>query len=129
MDLIAEEDRFNASNWNKSNLLTTNASNMSERATQLLQDKNVGEKLLLLFNDEISPGLVDDRILSRFPKTNIFVCERDLLRDSQFMFAGRMRRLGVNVTVQVYDSCHEDACASQFRNSLDKIDLLQSELG
>jgi acetyl esterase/lipase len=90
---------------------------MSGRATKLLQDSRVVEKVLLLFDDDLSPGLVDNRTLAEYPKTYIFVCEYDSLRDEQFMFAERMRRAGVNVTVRMFKKTYH---SDFFNNKLYK---------
>jgi acetyl esterase/lipase len=78
---------YSKKHWN---LLKTNV-------TKLKIERSLARKMLQLFNDDVSPGLVDDSILRQYPATFIKLCTLDGLRDEQFIFLERMRRLGVNV--------------------------------
>ena len=50
----------------------------------------------------ISPVLVKDEVLSRFPTTRIMVAQNDPLRDESFRFTLRMAKLGLDVFLKEY---------------------------
>jgi acetyl esterase/lipase len=46
-----------------------------------------------------SPNSASDEVLSKFPPTRMLICEIDAIRDNQFDFAFRLKRLGVDIKI------------------------------
>jgi acetyl esterase/lipase len=70
----------------------------------LIRDKELNSLALKLLTEDMSPGLADDEIIRKLPKTYIMVCEWEVLKDQQLLFAERLKRNGVNVTVAFYEA-------------------------
>lgn len=71
----------------------------------LLRDRETRDKIKLVFDDELSPGLVDDELLKQYPSVYHIICEWDAIKDEQIVFAQRLARLGVNVKIKFYERC------------------------
>lgn len=61
-------------------------------------DEQLIENAQLLLNEEISPLLVEDEILSEYPMTYLLSVGHDRLRDENFIFAHRLKMNGINLT-------------------------------
>ncbi len=103
INLIPKEYQIKEPDLNGKNLLQASTNSISKNSLLVL-NRTFAEKALLLFSDDLSPSLVNDKILKQYPLTVIYICDRDPLRDEQFIFAERMKRLGVNVQIK-FDSC------------------------
>jgi hormone-sensitive lipase len=57
----------------------------------------------VLSNPLVSPAVAPDEVLARLPCTRILVGDCDPLRDESIRFAARLERLGVNVSLRVYE--------------------------
>lgn len=75
--------------------------NISEDEKKLLIDGK--EKLLKVFDINISPGLADDDLLKMQPKTLMIVCENDVRKDESLIYGERLRRNGVAVKTIYYE--------------------------
>jgi acetyl esterase/lipase len=75
-------------------MLKNDTSNKYSRLRNILLDKNV------------SPLLADDEYLRKNtpPHTLLFTVEMDIVRDDGFIYAERLRRLGLNVKHKHYES-------------------------
>ena len=56
-----------------------------------------------LFDKKLSPGLEDDEILKKSPKTFVVVCEYDSRKDESLIYIERLRRLNVDVDVAYFE--------------------------
>jgi acetyl esterase/lipase len=74
----------------------------------LTREKTFADKVLLLFGYEFSPCLTDDDILAEYPPTVQFICDQDPLRDEQSVLAERLRRVGVNLTINFGRCFHQN---------------------
>ncbi|XP_029472042.1 arylacetamide deacetylase [Rhinatrema bivittatum] len=59
-----------------------------------------------ILDPRAAPLLVDDAKLSRLPQTYILTCMYDVLRDDGVMYAQRLKKAGVQVTHDHYDTFH-----------------------
>ncbi|XP_030072528.1 arylacetamide deacetylase-like isoform X1 [Microcaecilia unicolor] len=59
-----------------------------------------------ILDPRAAPLLVDDAKLSRLPQTYILTCMYDVLRDDGVIYAQRLRKAGVEVTHDQYDTFH-----------------------
>jgi acetyl esterase/lipase len=62
------------------------------------------KKFQVLFNPDISPGLVSDTQLAKHSTTLMIVCEMDSRKDEQLIYAERLKRAGVCVEVNFYEN-------------------------
>lgn len=60
-------------------------------------DEQLIENAQLLLNEEISPLLVEDEILSEYPMTYLLSVGHDRLRDENFIFAHRLKMNGIDL--------------------------------
>ncbi len=67
--------------------------------SELFKNKEFAKAALNCFNPESSPSFLDDSILSKFSETFMIICEKDELKDENFIFAERLKRNGVKTTV------------------------------
>ncbi|XP_054022549.1 neutral cholesterol ester hydrolase 1 [Dryobates pubescens] len=58
-----------------------------------------------LLDVRAAPLLAEDEALQLQPKTYILVCENDVLRDDGTMYAKRLERAGVEVTLDYFEDC------------------------
>ncbi|CAF0923480.1 unnamed protein product [Brachionus calyciflorus] len=65
-------------------------------------DKNYENLVKNLFNENISPGLVEDEILKKQPKTYIVISEMDTRKDEGLIYAQRLINNGVECDVAYY---------------------------
>ncbi|NWW22436.1 NCEH1 hydrolase, partial [Falcunculus frontatus] len=63
------------------------------------------EQLPALLDARAVPLLADDATLSRQPPTYMLTCENDVLRDDGAMYAKRLERAGVPVTLDHFHDC------------------------
>ena len=73
-----------------------------EDTNSVKKNKKITDKLFLLFNTNISPGLADLSSLKGLPKTLILVCECDMFKDEDLIYAERLKMAGVDVTTEYY---------------------------
>ncbi|CAF3752151.1 unnamed protein product [Rotaria sp. Silwood1] len=66
-------------------------------------DPNLIEKAKKILSPEISPLLVEDEQLAKLPPTYILTVGHDRLRDESFIYAGRLKRIGVPVVHNHYE--------------------------
>ena len=76
-----------------------------DKNSLLISDKNLRDKVKLLFSDRISPLFTDLNDLARLPKTYMIICEWDGLKDEGLMFSERLRQANVDVNVAYYETC------------------------
>ncbi|UJR21286.1 hypothetical protein I4U23_024378 [Adineta vaga] len=67
-------------------------------------DLNLIEKGKKVLDPEISPLLVDDEQLAKLPTTYIITVGHDRLRDEGFIYAGRVKRVGVDIVHKHYEN-------------------------
>jgi acetyl esterase/lipase len=65
----------------------------------LKRDKKFAKAALRLFDTEISPGLIDDEMLKKFPQTYFIICACDEFKDENLVFAERLRKKNVEVNI------------------------------
>ncbi len=70
----------------------------------LKRDKEFATKVKQLFNEDVSPALLSDTQLRGTPDIYMLVCEVDVLKDSQLIFAERLRKVGTKVEVDFYEN-------------------------
>jgi acetyl esterase/lipase len=63
----------------------------------------------VFFNEDLSPLLSDDDILKQCPSTHLITSEYDIFRDDSYIYAGRLKKLGVNATVKDYENGYHGA--------------------
>jgi acetyl esterase/lipase len=63
----------------------------------------------LLYDQNISPLLADDETLKLCPSTYVVTSEYDVFRDDGFLYAARLKSLGVNATVKNYERGYHGA--------------------
>uniref|UniRef100_A0A8C9NFW2 Neutral cholesterol ester hydrolase 1 n=1 Tax=Serinus canaria TaxID=9135 RepID=A0A8C9NFW2_SERCA len=63
------------------------------------------ERLPALLDVRAMPLLADDATLARQPPTYMLICENDVLRDDGAMYAARLERAGVPVTLDHFHDC------------------------
>ncbi|RNA25716.1 arylacetamide deacetylase-like 4 [Brachionus plicatilis] len=72
------------------------------------EDKNIDENfevlLKQLFNIDVSPGLADDELLRKQPKTFMIISEQDTRKDEGLIYAQRLSNNGVQVDIAYYDN-------------------------
>jgi acetyl esterase/lipase len=74
------------------------------RADKALEkNEELKSSLKKLFDTKISPGLEDDEVLKKSPKTFMVVCEFDSRKDESLMYLERLRRLNIDVDVAYYE--------------------------
>ena len=66
-------------------------------------DPDLIERAKNALNPEISPLLVEDKQLAKLPSTYISSVGHDRLRDEDFIYAGRLKRVGVPVVHDHYE--------------------------
>ena len=72
--------------------------------SELRYNKKLNEKLAHLFTTNISPGLADLNALKDLPKALILVCEMDLFKDENLIYAERLKMAGVDVKTEYYEN-------------------------
>ena len=77
-------------------LLSINDDILSLNATRYILKSLMqsGEKPNI--NGLLSPLVIDDKILAKFPKVRNMVCELDILRDQSFLMMMRLKKQGVD---------------------------------
>ena len=70
---------------------------------QLEKNEELCNTLNKLFDKKLSPGLEDDEIIKKSPKTFMIVCEFDSRKDESLMYIERLRRLNVDVDVAYFE--------------------------
>lgn len=63
------------------------------------------ERLPALLDARAAPLLADEVTLARQPRTYVLTCENDVLRDDGAMYATRLERAGVPVTLDHFHDC------------------------
>lgn len=78
-----------------------------------------------LFNINISPGLSDDEVLKKQPKTFMIVSELDTRKDEGLIFAKRLSNNGVQVDIAYFENgFHNSFFAQEKVGCLMKNDLI-----
>ena len=72
-------------------------------------NKNAIDDNSLLFDENVSPLLASDDTLKLCPNTYIVTSEYDIFRDDGFIYAERLKKLGVNVTLKNYEHGYHGA--------------------
>ena len=72
----------------------------------LNKDAFLANKLLELSGTEHSPGLADDSVIKTLPLTYLIVCEVDMLKDENLIFAERLRKNNVQVKLRYYEHAY-----------------------
>jgi len=67
-------------------------------------------------NPLLSPIVASDEILSAFPPTRIMVCEVDPLRDGSYLFALRLKKLGIDVQLHLLKEQPHGFCSFDIKN-------------
>ena len=67
-------------------------------------DSNLIEKTKKALDPEVSPLLVEDKKLAKLPSTYILTVGHDHLRDEGFIYAGRLKRVGIPVAHNHYEN-------------------------
>ena len=93
-DLIPESYKNNEND----NLKKLANETLSEQSF-LKRNKKFAQIAMKLFDKELSPALIDDEMIKKFPDTYFIICENDEFKDENFVFAERLRINNVNVTV------------------------------
>lgn len=70
---------------------------------QTAGDARITQEIPQLLDAASSPLIADQEVLQRLPKTYILTCEHDVLRDDGIMYAKRLERAGVNVTLDHFE--------------------------
>ncbi|XP_058043240.1 neutral cholesterol ester hydrolase 1 [Ahaetulla prasina] len=63
------------------------------------------QKMPGLFDVRAGPLLAEKELLRLQPKTYIMTCETDILRDDGLMYAKRLEKAGVDVTIDHFEDC------------------------
>jgi hypothetical protein len=61
--------------------------------SELVKNKHFAQATLKLFNTEASPSFLDDSILQKFSETYMIICELDELKDENFIFSERLKKM------------------------------------
>ncbi|NXH88810.1 NCEH1 hydrolase, partial [Edolisoma coerulescens] len=90
-------------NW--TSLLPPSFKKNYEPIVQTTGTAAIVERLPALLDARASPLLADDATLARLPRTYMLTCENDVLRDDGVMYAKRLERAGVPVTLDHFLDC------------------------
>ena len=66
------------------------------------KDEKLKAKLLQVFTPEVSPVIAETELLKGLPKAFFVIPEWDTLKDEAIIYAERLARAGVDVTVKYY---------------------------
>lgn len=96
-DIYKNCDYYN----NKNNLFP-----QKDQEPIIFKNKNIKKTIRRIFNNNISPALVDDDILKKMPKKAYFIIyENDMLKDDALIFAKRLEMANIHVKIAFYDNC------------------------
>ena len=95
--------------------LTSSHAKLDENS-ELLKNKEFCVAALKCFNPEASPSFLDDSVLSKFPETYMIICEKDELKDENFIFAERLKRNSVKTTVAYSATGYHGIISDTYKN-------------
>ena len=93
-------------------------------------DSDLPQEVQQIFlNPNLSPLLADDKELIGMPTTYMVSCQYDVLRDEEFLYVTRLKKLGVKVIHQHMRGCvhgwtfmHETSFSKEFSEMLATVD-------
>lgn len=88
-------------NW--TSLLPESITKSYEPVMQTTGDARIIQEIPQLLDASSSPLIADQEVLQYLPKTYILTCEHDVLRDDGIMYAKRLERAGVDVTLDHFE--------------------------
>lgn len=88
-------------NW--TSLLPESITKSYKPVMQTTGDARIVQEIPQLLDASSSPLIADQEVLQYLPKTYILTCEHDVLRDDGIMYAKRLERAGVDVTLDHFE--------------------------
>ncbi|XP_008838573.1 neutral cholesterol ester hydrolase 1 [Nannospalax galili] len=88
-------------NW--TSLLPESITKSYKPVMQTTGDARIVQEIPQLLEASSSPLIADQEMLQYLPKTYILTCEHDVLRDDGIMYAKRLERAGVDVTLDHFE--------------------------
>ena len=80
--------------------------NKLDASNILFKNKELANKIKILFTDQANPGLVSDELLKRLPKAYFLIVEWDSLKDQGLIYAERLKSNGVSVKIAYYENAY-----------------------
>jgi len=119
IELIPETFKMNREYYYAYNNLTRWIYPEESKADKDLEkDEELTKTLKKLFDKKLSPGLEDDEVIKKSPKTFMIVCEYDSRKDESLMYLERLRRLNVDVDVAYFDKGFHGMLLGQTSDSI-----------
>uniref|UniRef100_A0A8D1M7R8 Neutral cholesterol ester hydrolase 1 n=1 Tax=Sus scrofa TaxID=9823 RepID=A0A8D1M7R8_PIG len=90
-------------NW--TTLLPASIKKNYKPVVQTTGNARIIQKIPQLLDVRSAPLIADQEVLRGLPKTYILTCEHDVVRDDGIMYAKRLEKAGVEVTLDHFESC------------------------